>query len=54
MAQASDVKDELRSYETARTTSTITIDGFGDDNAWNAVEWSGDFIQREPTQGIDS
>ncbi len=50
-AFASDDKRELRSYETAHTTSVIIIDGFGDDAAWSEVEWSGEFTQREPVQG---
>lgn len=50
-AFASDGQDDLRTYETARATSTITIDGLGNDAAWNEVEWSGEFTQREPTQG---
>ncbi len=50
-AWASDNQDEVKSYETARTPSAITIDGLGDDPAWNEVEWSGEFTQREPTQG---
>ena len=44
-------KIELRSYETAKASSEIIIDGLNNDEAWEAVEWSGDFIQWEPESG---
>jgi len=40
-----------RSYETARVTTPPAIDGELDDAAWEAVEWTGDFIQRQPADG---
>lgn len=41
-----------RAYETRRITgSPPRIDGLVDDAAWQAVEWSGDFRQREPADG---
>ena len=41
-----------RVYVTARTGGEPpTIDGRLDESVWDTVEWSGDFIQREPTDG---
>jgi hypothetical protein len=43
---------ETRVYETKRVNgNTPVIDGRLDDPAWETVEWSGDFIQREPADG---
>jgi hypothetical protein len=43
-----------RAYETARVTgSPPVIDGLLDDAVWETVEWTGEFIQREPTDGIE-
>lgn len=43
---------ETRVYETRRVNgNTPSIDGRLDDPAWEAVEWSGDFIQRDPADG---
>lgn len=43
---------ELRSYATQRITEvTPAIDGVLDDDAWNLVEWEGDFTQRQPNDG---
>ncbi len=39
-------------YKTKKINSTPpVIDGIIDDEIWNSVEWSGDFIQREPYEG---
>jgi len=39
-------------YETKRLNSTEPlIDGVFNDEAWNLVQWEGDFIQREPYDG---
>ncbi|MBK7670153.1 MAG: hypothetical protein IPJ24_02010 [bacterium] len=41
-----------RSYETRRIAGeSPRLDGLVDDPAWNAVEWSGGFVQREPADG---
>lgn len=40
-----------RIYVTERTPSPPQIDGRIEESAWNAVEWSGGFTQREPTEG---
>lgn len=44
---------EKRAYETARIIGAApVVDGVLDDPVWDSVEWSGDFVQREPTDGI--
>lgn len=53
---AAQVKDAAavatRAYETRRIAGEPPrIDGLVDDPAWAAVEWSGDFVQREPDDG---
>lgn len=42
---------QLKTYTTARTDTPLRIDCILDD-AWNEVEWSGDFIQRYPYDGV--
>lgn len=42
---------EPRVYVTNRAPSPPKIDGVIDEAEWNGVEWSGDFTQREPTEG---
>lgn len=42
---------ERRVYDTRRATSAPVIDGRLDDAAWDTVEWSSEFIQREPAEG---
>ncbi len=43
---------QTRTYQTHRLTNkALTIDGKCDESAWDAVEWSGDFIQRDPNDG---
>jgi hypothetical protein len=39
---------QKRTYITIRTGSDINIDGVFDEEAWNLVDWSEGFIQREP------
>lgn len=42
-------QDSIRIYHTAKITSTAPIiDGIVNEAVWDNVEWSGDFIQREP------
>ncbi|EMR01487.1 DUF5916 domain-containing protein [Cesiribacter andamanensis] len=38
-------------YTTAPATTPPDIDGLLNDAAWDAVEWGGDFTQREPDKG---
>ena len=40
-----------RTYLTQRIESRPVVDGRLDDEAWNAVEWTGGFVQREPVDG---
>ena len=41
-----------RVYDTRRVTSAPpVVDGVLDDPVWETVEWSGDFVQREPSDG---
>ena len=43
---------ERRVYDTRRVTGDApVIDGILDDPVWDTVEWSGDFIQRDPSDG---
>jgi len=43
---------EKRIYTTQRVNGeAIEINGYIDESTWNLVEWSGDFIQREPHNG---
>lgn len=55
MAQANNPLDSLeqpRTYQTARlTTPPPQIDGKIADEAWAAVAWTGDYIQRAPNEG---
>jgi len=42
-----------RRYDTRRIDGEVPhVDGRVDDPAWNLVEWSGDFVQRQPTDGV--
>src|SRR5262245_16144728 len=40
-----------KKYFTQRVTGVITLDGIPQEEAWNAVEWGGDFIQWQPHEG---
>jgi hypothetical protein len=42
---------EPRIYVTNRTPTPPKLDGKLDDVEWNAVEWAGEFTQREPKEG---
>ena len=48
---ASGATPERRSYYTRRAAVAPVIDGRVDDPAWDGVEWSGDFVQRQPANG---
>src|SRR5688500_3239668 len=41
-----------RVYDSRRTNDPPRIDGRIDDAAWQDVAWSGEFVQREPTEGV--
>lgn len=40
-----------KKYSTNRLNGTITLDGVPSEDAWNAVEWGGDFTQWQPNEG---
>src|SRR5687768_3236588 len=40
-----------KKYFTQRLNAAITLDGIPVEEAWNAVEWGGDFIQWQPNEG---
>src|SRR5215831_19014005 len=40
-----------KKYFTQRLKGSITLDGIPDEEAWNAVEWGGDFIVYQPNEG---
>ena len=44
-------EETSRTYQTVRTTVSPEIDGRLDDPAWEAVEWTSDFVQRQPMDG---
>ncbi len=47
-----DIQAQTKTYATRRIADAApVIDGRGDEKAWDAVEWSGDFIQRDPDDG---
>ncbi len=40
-----------KKYFTQRLKGTINLDGIPDEEAWNIVEWGGDFVQWQPNEG---
>ncbi|HEV7782306.1 MAG TPA: DUF5916 domain-containing protein [Chitinophagaceae bacterium] len=46
-----DTTIEKKKYFTKRLSTTINLDGKPDEEAWNQVEWGGDFIQYQPNEG---
>src|SRR5215218_9664731 len=40
-----------KKYLTNKLTGAITLDGKATEEAWNAVEWGGDFTQWQPNEG---
>jgi hypothetical protein len=40
-----------KKYFTRKLKSAITLDGIPKEEAWNSVEWSGDFTQWQPNEG---
>jgi hypothetical protein len=49
-AKAQDTTVVKRTYHTAFANTAPVIDGLMNDESWNAVEWSGNFIQFEPVE----
>ena len=37
-----------KKYFTRQSNSIVTLDGLPSEEAWNLVEWAGDFIQWQP------
>lgn len=50
-AQRLDSVIQKRKYFTQPITAPIVLDGVHNEEAWNSVEWSGDFIQLQPNEG---
>jgi hypothetical protein len=50
-AQPGDTVITKKKYFTQRLNGEITLDGILKEEAWNGVEWGGDFIQRQPNEG---
>src|SRR6476619_5630621 len=50
-AQKKDTIIPKKKYFTSQLNGTITLDGIPSEEAWNAVEWGGDFIQNQPNEG---
>ena len=50
-AYSSDSTIVRKKYFTQRLKGTITLDGIPNEEAWNTVEWGGDFIQWQPNEG---
>ena len=48
---AADTAIVKKKYFTMRLTGAITLDGIPNEEAWNAVDWGGDFIQWVPNEG---
>lgn len=51
MSNFADTTVVKRSYTTQHIQGTITLDGIPNEEAWNSVAWSGDFIQWKPNEG---
>ena len=49
-AQKTDSLIVKRTYTTAFTKTEPVIDGLGNDDCWNQVDWTGDFIQSQPVE----
>ena len=52
-SQTSDSVVAKKKYFTQRLNGEITLDGIPQETAWDAVEWGGDFIQWQPSEGKD-
>jgi hypothetical protein len=50
-SQTGDTVVVKKKYFTHRLSGEITLDGNPQEEAWNAVEWGGDFIQWQPNEG---
>lgn len=50
-SQPADTLIPKKIYNTSRLNGTITLDGIPSEDAWNAVEWGGNFTQWQPNEG---
>src|SRR5687768_4778149 len=50
-SQTNDSLFAKKKYFTSPLKGTIELDGIPNEEAWNAVEWGGDFIQQQPNEG---
>lgn len=51
MSNFADTTVVKRSYTTQHIQGDFTLDGIPNEEAWNSVAWSGDFIQWKPNEG---
>jgi len=51
-AQEAAAPPPRRTYDAVRARVTPRVDGRLDDASWPDVPWSGDFVQREPKEGV--
>ena len=52
LANPGDTVIQKRRYDTKRLLgASVNLDGIPNEEAWNNVEWSGDFIQNQPNEG---
>src|SRR5215207_860076 len=51
LAQSGDAAFAKKKYVTSPLSGSIKFDGIPDEEAWNAVQWGGDFIQQQPNEG---
>jgi hypothetical protein len=49
-AQETNAPVEKRQYHTNRITTPVKLDGVPDEDLWNSVAWTGDFIQHMPDE----
>jgi hypothetical protein len=50
-SQTGDSVFSRKKYVTKPLEAAITLDGVPSEEAWNSVEWSGDFVQYQPNEG---
>jgi hypothetical protein len=51
MSNPADTTIVRKKYSTKQLQGSIKLDGIPDEEAWNAVEWTGDFTQWQPAEG---
>ena len=53
MSHPTDTTVVKRSYITQHLQGIVTLDGIPNEEAWNSVDWTGNFIQWKPNEGKD-